>query len=263
MKNPFPGMNPYLEAYWSDVHSALAMYIRDKLNPGLPKDLVARTEVYVGLFVEEQREASFVPDVSVAETDEYDYDTESGGVATLTQNMTKPSLYKVKSVPKKQKRVVIREAKDDGQLITAIEVLSPTNKGSVAEQELYIRKRHNYLSGGVSVVEIDLLRGGTSVLFIPAAERQRRDPADYYVSVVRGWKPSQAEVYPIQLADRLPTIAIPLRKTDPDAALDLQELIDMAYLNGAYSRSIRYGKEVVPPLTADQMEWIKSLTKQL
>lgn len=257
MKNPFPGMNPYLEAYWSDVHSKLAAYISDKLNPGLPKDLVARTEVYVGLFVEEQHEMSFSPDVSLIETNDLDTDHDSGGVATLTRNTTKPRLYRMKAEPRKQKRVVIREAADDGRLITAIEILSPTNKSTIAEQELYIRKRQEFLQAGVSMVEIDLLRAGTSVLFVPAAERHRRDPADYYVSVVRGWRQSQAEVYPIQLMDRLPTISIPLRKTDADASLDLQELIDMAYLNGAYSRSIRYGTDVVPPLTAEQAAWSK------
>ena len=44
MTSPFPGMDPYLEAYWGDVHTKLAAYICDVLNPTLPGDLVARTE---------------------------------------------------------------------------------------------------------------------------------------------------------------------------------------------------------------------------
>ena len=36
MKNPFPGMNPWLEAYWRDVHASLLVYARDLLNAELP-----------------------------------------------------------------------------------------------------------------------------------------------------------------------------------------------------------------------------------
>ncbi len=36
MKNPFPGMNPYFERYWGDVHSTLIAYLRDQINERLP-----------------------------------------------------------------------------------------------------------------------------------------------------------------------------------------------------------------------------------
>jgi hypothetical protein len=42
MKSPFPGMDPYLERHWPDVHSALVMSARGVLNELLPPDLVAR-----------------------------------------------------------------------------------------------------------------------------------------------------------------------------------------------------------------------------
>ena len=45
MKSPFPGMDPYLERHWSDVHQALVTYIRDQLQPKLPEDLRARMQV--------------------------------------------------------------------------------------------------------------------------------------------------------------------------------------------------------------------------
>ena len=40
--NPFPGMNPWLEPHWSDVHTRLIAYIIDALSPELPMDLSAR-----------------------------------------------------------------------------------------------------------------------------------------------------------------------------------------------------------------------------
>src|SRR4051794_38884233 len=42
MPSPFPGMDPYLEARWSDVHAALCPAIRAALQPLLPPGLRAR-----------------------------------------------------------------------------------------------------------------------------------------------------------------------------------------------------------------------------
>jgi hypothetical protein len=42
--NPFPGMNPWLEKHWSDVHTVLLGYLRDAISPELPPDLNARAE---------------------------------------------------------------------------------------------------------------------------------------------------------------------------------------------------------------------------
>jgi hypothetical protein len=32
MKSPFPGMDPYLEQFWRDVHASLIIYSRDQLD---------------------------------------------------------------------------------------------------------------------------------------------------------------------------------------------------------------------------------------
>lgn len=54
MKSPFPGLDPYLEARWGDVHQSLITYTRDTLQPNLPEDLRARVEERV--FVETEAE---------------------------------------------------------------------------------------------------------------------------------------------------------------------------------------------------------------
>ena len=48
MKSPFPGMDPYLERHWGDVHQALVTYIRDQLQASLPDDL--RADARAGLY---------------------------------------------------------------------------------------------------------------------------------------------------------------------------------------------------------------------
>ena len=41
-RSPFPGMDPYLEQYWGDVHHALCTCSRDLLRRSLPPGLIAR-----------------------------------------------------------------------------------------------------------------------------------------------------------------------------------------------------------------------------
>ena len=67
MKSPFPGMDPYLEQHWGDVHQAFITYLRDALQLRLPAGLRARMQerVYIEL-PEEGRHESY-PDVRVFE----------------------------------------------------------------------------------------------------------------------------------------------------------------------------------------------------
>ena len=42
MSSPFPGMDPYLEAHWGDIHTRLMANASRKINLELPDDLQAR-----------------------------------------------------------------------------------------------------------------------------------------------------------------------------------------------------------------------------
>jgi hypothetical protein len=44
MKSPFPGMDPYLEQHWGDVHHNLITFAQGMLNEHLPRDLRARVQ---------------------------------------------------------------------------------------------------------------------------------------------------------------------------------------------------------------------------
>lgn len=44
MRSPFPGMDPYLEAWTGDVHASFMVYTSDALQPQLPRDLIARID---------------------------------------------------------------------------------------------------------------------------------------------------------------------------------------------------------------------------
>src|ERR1700740_1853795 len=78
MKSPFPGMDPYLEAHWRDVHASLIIYARDQLQPQLPGKLFARVEERLVIEPEDGDERSIYPDVHVVERP-----TKKGGGALL------------------------------------------------------------------------------------------------------------------------------------------------------------------------------------
>src|SRR5207249_11650062 len=65
MKNPFPGMNPWLEEYWRDVHASLLVYARDQLNAELPPDLHARVDERLAVQADEEKPHTYLPDVAI------------------------------------------------------------------------------------------------------------------------------------------------------------------------------------------------------
>jgi hypothetical protein len=62
------------------------------------------------------------------------------------------------------------------------------------------------------------------------------------------------------LRKRLPAIRIPLRRADPDVALDIQLLIDLAYRNGRYDLT-DYRKPCIPPLEGGDDAWADKLLR--
>ena len=66
-KSPFPGMDPYLERFWRDVHHRLVTYSCDQLQSQLPPELRARMEERVFVTGDEGLIGHRVPDVHVVE----------------------------------------------------------------------------------------------------------------------------------------------------------------------------------------------------
>jgi hypothetical protein len=141
----------------------------------------------------------------------------------------------------------------DGEVvITVIELLSPTNKRPGSDRGHYLAKRKQYLASSAHYVEIDLLRGG---------ERMPADDlpdCDYCVLVRRSENRPRAGVWPLRLRDRLPLIPIPLRAPDPDARLDLQELLHQVYDRAGYRYRI-YAAPPRPPLHPEDARWAEAV----
>jgi hypothetical protein len=259
--NPLPGMNPWLEWHWGDVHTSLNTYARDALQPQLPAGLRARVEEYVVVEGDEDEEGlgdRFSPDVQVLERPDA---PSSGGATTLVAEVAEPLIVPRQTEPATLHSLHIVDTKTGHRLVTSIEFLSAANKGTAAGRQQYREKQERLLSGRVNLVEIDLLRSGAWVLAVPRTRVPKARRAPYRICVVRAARQHLAEVYPVALQTPLPTIRIPLRRKDADVLLNLQALLDTTYVNGGYE-DLDYTQDPHPPLTGPDADWAERLLRE-
>lgn len=260
MKSPFPGMDPYLEQHWGDIHSSLVLYARDALQGDLPGDLFARVEERVYLEAPETKRRNSYPDVQVVEHPRNNGGGTAVAVAGNEVLVAEPSLILVSDDPVTETYVEILDGTTGNRVVTIIEFFSPSNKFPGEGRDLIRKKQQEVQAAGVNLAEIDLLRAGERVFLVPSA---RLGPdlstAPYMASVYRA-RTGMAEVYPLLLRKRLPGIRIPLRPHDDDVVLDLQALVDQAYRNGRYGRTLDYSQPPKPPLNAEDAGWAAEMT---
>lgn len=258
MKSPFPGMDPYLEAHWGDIHTRLMVYASNQLNAQLPNDLQARVEESLAVQEDEEWSRTVYADVRVVE--EPDVAPGDGGVATAVLTVAEPVLVVVTDDQRTQRHLEIVDASDGGRVVTAIEILSPANKLSADGQLAYIRKQREYLDAHINLVEIDLIRGGNFVLAVPEDRLPATCRTPYLVCTRRATRPHVAELYPLPLRQILSNLPIPLRPSDKDVVLQLQPLLDACYRDGRYHR-LNYRLDPTPRLGEADARWLDEVLR--
>jgi hypothetical protein len=244
-------MNPYLEQEdaWHDFHERFMPLAAELLVAQLGPEYIVKIDehVYIHEMSGEQRRLIGRADVAVARHSE-SYDR--GATGTALQDA--PARVTLPAVDVESVSVVEIRDRRTRQLITVIELLSPSNKKPGSNRDQYLTKRGQLLSSMVHLVEIDLLRVGQRMPMVelPAC--------DYCVMISRVEQWPEAGVWLIQLREQLPIIYIPVRETDPEPQLDLQEMIHRIYDAAQYERFI-YDGEPVPPLSATDAAWAESL----
>jgi len=256
MRSPFPGMDPYLEdqGRWPDFHGRVITYGCDVVSQALPDDYIAQMgeEVRVVSW-QEGHDRVMRPDVAIVRQDRSG-GTEafgSGMVATL-EPIAIPFAAAVDEV--RDTWIEIRRLPDE-RLVTAIEILSPTNKGSSGLTE-YLDKRHRLRTQGVNLVEIDLLIAGRR---LPMAKPL--PPGHFFTIISRAGKSEIGDVYAWSIQRPLPTIPIPLENPDPDVFLDLAEIFALAYQRGRYARLINYDRPLDLPIHPQDKEWAEQVAR--
>ncbi len=256
MPSPFPGMNPYLEqeTVWHDFHERFLPAAATALVPQIrPKYIVVIDEnIYLHDLPTGERRPIGRPDLTLARSEAPTIARRSAAVGILeapAQVMIPDEDVESLSYLKILDRV-------SRELITVVELISPTNKRSGDHRYQYLNKRAIIRQGPAHLVEIDLLRGGKP---LPAEDRPE---CDYSVLVSRADRRPRADFWPIRLRDPLPTIPVPLRPEDGEARLDLQALLHRVYDESGYEDYI-YRREPDPPLSGDDAGWARSCLPSL
>ncbi|NWF79757.1 MAG: DUF4058 family protein [Chloroflexi bacterium] len=253
MGTPFPGMDPYLErpALWPDVHNSLIVALRDELQPLL------RPRYYASI---EERTYTVEPGelVLVGRADVVVAQRTQTPPAAHAQVASESGAVTVELDLPDQIRETYLEVRAIGtdQVVTLIEILSPTNKRPGEGREQYLRKRRAVLASLTHLVEIDLLRGGE-----PMPLRRGPEPSDYRILVSRAdWRP-QAELLPCSVRKPLPHLRIPLHPGDPEPELDLNTILHALYERAGYDLRIDYRAPAEPPLEGDDARWADELLR--
>lgn len=256
MPSPFPGMDPYLEdpTLWPDVHQRLIAYISESLQSQVRPKYVTR----IGERIEiSSYDKSFYPDVMIVQPPHSSISTVSQtGTLVADQPMIFHYLDDEHHVPYIE--IIYRET---GDVVTVIEVLSPSNKTGVGREQ-YLQKQIELLTTQVNLVEIDLLSANSTPTIARNATSGIPPESRYVVSVSRLNRRQNFEAYFFGLKNRFPRCRIPLRAADPDVVLDLPAVFARCYEVGSYDLVVDYSKEPPVALSDAEAEWTTSLLQK-
>lgn len=257
MPSPFPGMDPYLEGYlWADVHQALAYQFRRQLAPLVAPDYAVRLAVTMLHDRVPAHELGIMyPDVEIIR---HQRDSHQHEPAEYTQGAVAPAPIRVRLPLVVTVRIVTVEVRDvaKNQLVTSIEILSPANKREPGLRH-YLAKRDELQAAGVHLLEIDLIRRGTRSWSLEQV------PSRAYLATLIRAAHTHAEVWPIGLRDRLPTLPVPLRAPDADVPLDMQAALTTIYDEANYALTLNYHEPPPnPPLSSEDTAWVAHCIRQ-
>ena len=255
----FPGMDPYLEdpLVWPDVHTRFIVYLSEQIYPLLRPRYVVAIESRV--FVEGPGTIHpIIPDASVRPTQSA---LPQATVALLEADIAVE--IQVAALEIEETYLTIRDRQSGQQIVTVIEIVSPTNKYAGPGRTSYMAKQTEVMQSTAHLVEIDLLRTGPHVLAVPEWAVDAHQPYDYLICVNRAvdWR-DRFQLYPRRLQERLPRIRLPLAAPDADIVLDVQAVLARTYEAGGYAERLDYTAPCVPPLSPEEQLWADGLIRQ-
>jgi len=259
MGSPFPGMDPYLEhpATWSNLHSRLIVGLANRLGPQVrPKYRVVVEEAVYKRDDPDQTLLIGVPDVSVRQSRGSATEPEqTGGAGNVAIAEPAPVAVTLPMPTTVRHRYLEIRSLQTSDVITVIEILSPVNKRGAGRQK-YENKRLEILESDSHLVEIDLLHGGNPMPMLDY------DSASHYrILVSDSMARPNAQLYPFDLQQGLPTFEIPLKSEDGAIAINLRPLLDEIYDLSGYDLDVDYRQDPQPKWPPAELEWMDALLK--
>ena len=257
MPSPFPGFDPFLEdqGYWREFHTVYMSWMQDAIGERLPRAYEVRIEERLSLaYMEgEVRDRDILPDASILRSARPSRAASApSSTATLEPVLLTLPRHHVEEVI--EKRLSIRHF-PNRELVTAIELLSPSNKRAPGDQ-LYDEKRQDLIDQDVHLVELDLLIDGERLPMV-----EELPAGHYYAFVSRAEDRPLCETYHWTIRDPLPRIPIPLKAPDADIILDLASIFAIAYERARWGLSIDHSAELHLPVSQEDRAWAESLAR--
>jgi Protein of unknown function (DUF4058) len=253
MPSPLPGMNPYLEhpQSWPNFHHRLITAIAIDLAPQLrPK---YRVVVEEAIYQTRGQDSLLVgiPDVTVQQSvrSVASLSSQSGAGVSVAQPL-EVELPIAEVI--RQGYLEIREVATS-QVVTVIEVLSPTNKRPGEGRKTYEAKRQILLASATNLVEIDLLRQ-----WEPLLKLSSHVGSHYRILVSASESRPRASLYTFNVQDVIPAFPLPLAIADVEPVVNLQKLVGEIYDQSGYDLVINYQDNPVPPLTDEDNTWLNA-----
>jgi len=265
MASPFPGMDPYLEntGLWQGYHNALMTYACEAIQPVLPPNYVATIELRI--YLERDGAADDTvsrPDLSLVKTGGRAGNGVEQGSGAEDESPGGGFWIEVPQVEVREAYLAIRRA-PGGEIVTSIELLSPSNKRPGRGGDLYRRKQAAVMEDGLNLVEIDLLRAGSHTAAVPQDSLEPLPRYDYLACVYRSAKPWHFQVFPWTVRERLPDIPVPLADGDADVPLALQQVHGRTFASGAFRKLLDYDREPPVPFRQEDRDWADSLLRSV
>ncbi len=259
MRPPFPGMDPWLEdvELWPDVHNSLIVSIRDVLSPMVRPRYFAGIESRTTVLTGADQDHLYRPDVKIRTADVRL--PERPGAVTVAERVEAEPFHIVLPMPADEIEEAFLTIKElpSRQLVTVIEVLSPTNKKTRRARREYLDKRRELLGSGVNFVEIDLLRSGQ-----PMPPHEAGRSPDYRILIFRPRRGRDVHLYGFSYKMRIPRIPIPLLPGDTEPSLDLNSILHALYERAGYDLTIDYRQPPRPRLRKGDQAWAAEIIAQ-
>jgi hypothetical protein len=246
---PFPGVDPYLEspAYWRDFHTRFITHWSEWLADHVPDHYSVRIDERVRV-VEDG--PGRLPDVAISQRHPLPTSVPAEGTVAVLDR--EPVTMRVATAQQEVERYIRITHRPDSTLITALELLSPTNKTPGDGRGEYLLKRQQFLADTVHLVELDLLLEGRRLPM-----EGKLPEGDYYAIVSRGDRRPESDVYGWRLSEPLPRVRIPLKAPDPDVTFDLPGLFADVFRRGRYARELPYSQPPAIALPPDYAAWVR------
>jgi hypothetical protein len=261
-KNPFPGINPFIESQlsWIGFHGLFLGELVGFLNEELPEDFVAYLEERC--YVSTPRQGTY-PDVVVLRTVPNQPLESRGGAAIMERPVVSVGMHPTGTVPLaplvRERFVTVRDLRRNRAVTLVIELLSPANKDRWNPGHAsYLRNQETLLGSETHLVELDFLRGGEHTVASPKLELVKWGAWDYLVSLHRAGADS-CDFWLNALEGALPEIYLPLMPDAQGVEVALQTIYERTWAKGAFWREIDYQLPLKPAVSEGQKGWLAGI----